>query len=231
MGNQSGAPLWIKLAGLCVIAVISFGLAAAALFAPQPAATFVRPPSSSTPAPTDTSNPVRVAAVGDSVTEGNSNDFSEGDIGDLSWVHWLGDGYTFAGGWADSGAPTSSMADSVTAYDADVLVIVAGTNDAGNGVPFEETTTNLDTIVDKSGIDEVVVTSIPPHDDLPGVSEEFNDELRQLAADRGWVFADAYPKIAAAGRYLDGFTADGVHPTVPASQKIAEAIREALATV
>lgn len=185
--------------------------------------------SSTAATPVATEEPITFAAVGDSITEGNSPAFTEGRLGDLSWAQYAaGDGLRFVGGWADGGAQTARMVGEATPVEADVLVMFAGTNDAGNAVPFEESAKNLTSIADTVGAGRVIVSAIPPQDFNPGVAPAFNDKLRVLAADRGWEFVDAPAGVREGDRFLPGMTADGTHPTAEAARIMGEAIRAAI---
>lgn len=169
------------------------------------------------------------AAVGDSITDADSPDFAAGDFGAASWVTYVvDDGFAFAGGWAEWGAPTAMMADSVEPIEADVLVVLAGTNDVAFGIPFDESAANLDRIVDAVGIEDVVV-SIPPTDAFPNGVKSYNVRLDDLAGDRGWRFVDASAGLRTAdGRFGEGMSSDGLHPSVDGARVLGEAIAAAL---
>ncbi|WP_127792547.1 SGNH/GDSL hydrolase family protein [Agromyces sp. LHK192] len=186
-------------------------------------------PDASDPAATG-GMPAAFAAVGDSITDANSPDLAAGDLGSESWATYVVEaGSEFAGGWAEWGAPTSLMAESVTEVDAEVLVMIAGTNDVAFGIPFAETAEHLDRIVDTVGIDEVVISSIPPIDLNPGGAAEFNDELEAFADDRGWRFVDASAGLRGGdGRFADGMSYDGLHPTERGARVLADAIIDEL---
>ena len=172
----------------------------------------------------------RFAAVGDSITDADSPDFAAGDLGAASWATYVvDDGFAFAGGWAEWGATTAMMADSVGPIDADVLVVLAGTNDIAFGIPFDESAANLDRIIDAVGIEDVVVVSIPPMAASPDVAEAYNERLDDLAGDRGWRFVDASAGLRTAdGRFRDGMSFDGLHPSVDGAQVLGEAIAAGL---
>jgi lysophospholipase L1-like esterase len=57
----------------------------------------------------------------------------------------------FAGGYAVPGATTAVMRDGAGPVDADVLVVMGGTNDVGTEVPWEMTRANLVQIVTAAG--------------------------------------------------------------------------------
>lgn len=171
---------------------------------------------------------IRFAAYGDSITEGDSPDFGAGRFGSLSWTSYLGDGITFAGGWSDGGVKTSAMLENAQPVSADVLVLIAGTNDYANNVPFSETAANFQGIAQKSQVGRVIVSAVPPHDEVPELSAAFNANLEELATAQGWEFIDAPAGVRAGNVYADGMTKDGVHPTAEAARILGEAIRAAI---
>ena len=175
-----------------------------------------------------TSKSVTFAAVGDSITEANSSDFLAGKIGSRSWVSHVGPEATFAGGWALSGARSSAMAENARDVEADVLVILAGTNDVFNDVPFEQSAGNLVRVAEKVGTEKVLISAIPPIDFEPELATRFNQELKQFAMSRGWVFVDPMTGIREDDRFAGGMTTDGVHPTEAAAQAIGTALGNAI---
>ena len=166
------------------------------------------------------------AAVGDSITDADSLDFAGGEFGPASWARYMREaGYEFAGGWAEWGATTALMAESVAPLDGETLVLLAGTNDVAFGVPFSETSANLDRIVETVGIADVVVASIPPMDAYPSGAVELNRRLEELADDRGWRFVDASAGLRTVdGRFRDGMSFDGLHPSEEGARVLGEAI-------
>lgn len=177
---------------------------------------------------------VTFAAVGDSLTEADSPDFAAGRIGEQSWIlHAEAAGLDFAGGWARWGAPTSLMAANVRPVDADVLVVLAGTNDVARGVPFAETAANIASIVAAAGPERVVVSAVPPVDGTagPGAPDayaDFNARLEDFVRDRGWEWTDAAAGLRDGGRFRPGMSYDGVHPTEAGAKVLGEALAEAI---
>nr|WP_240898368.1 SGNH/GDSL hydrolase family protein [Agromyces luteolus] len=171
------------------------------------------------------------AAVGDSITDADSRDFATGDLGPASWATYVvDDGFVFTGGWAEWGATTERMAQSVAPVEADALVVLAGTNDLAFGVPFEESAANLDRIVDAVGIGDVLVVSIPPMDAYPDGVTEYNERLDDLADDRGWRFVDASAGLRTLdGRFVEGMSSDGLHPSEEGARVLGTAIAAAIA--
>ncbi|WP_210480557.1 GDSL-type esterase/lipase family protein [Naasia sp. SYSU D00948] len=176
-----------------------------------------------------TAGEVRVAIVGDSITDVQSPDFSAGRIDPESWAsEVLDEGRVFAGGYAVWGATTEQMAAAVQPLDADVLIVLAGTNDMALGVPFAETAANLEAIAETVGAPRVVLSAIPPIDWTPGASDDFNAQLERLARDEGWEWVDPMGRIESGGEFREGMSDDGVHPSARASRLIGEAIESAV---
>lgn len=168
--------------------------------------------------------PVRSAAfVGDSITNCWSPDFNEGHAPGLSPASWvnvlLQHHYRFAGGWAQVGAHTRDMLNGVKPVHADVLVILAGTNDVYFGDPFSETAANLKAIVARAGVKTVVISAIPPMNGKPGLPGPFNAKLKVLAKAQGWHWVDGWVHLRDGRVYRKGISGDGIHP-FPAGEKV-----------
>jgi lysophospholipase L1-like esterase len=175
---------------------------------------------------------VLVAFVGDSLTTGLSPDFSGGDIDPTSWVHEvLDDRFRFGGGWAVWGATTDQMRQGVSRLDAEILVILAGTNDVALGIPFATTADNIADVARTVGAERVVVSAIPPLDSLPDAPAAFNARLERFAADQGWAWVPPVPALGEDGRFKEGLTQDGVHLTPEGAQVLGRAIREVVVDV
>lgn len=219
-GSRGGA-----LAIAATVCLLFWGCAPGTSPSGAPGATSAQPEAS-----VPTADATTFAAVGDSITDADSHDFAAGEIGPASWARYVREaGYGFAGGWAEWGATTARMAESVAAFEGETLVLLAGTNDVAFGVPFTETAANLDRIVETVGIEDVVVASIPPIDAFPGGAVEFNERLEELADDRGWRFVDASAGLFADdGTFREGMSSDGLHPSEQGARVLAEAIVEEL---
>ena len=186
------------------------------------------PSATPTPSAPDT-GALRIAAVGDSITDADSPDFSGGELGEESWVsHAVGDGVAFAGGWAQWGATTAQMAAGAQPVDADVLVVLAGTNDVTAGIPFGETATNIAEIAATVNAPRVLISAVPPIDPDPVLAVELNANLEALAVAREWEFVDAPAGARDGNRFAPGMSADGVHPTAQGARVIGAAVRAAL---
>lgn len=186
------------------------------------------PSASTPPAPP---SPVRLVAVGDSITVAGG-DIPGAFFTDLSWVRYaVGDPVVPYGGWAVSGATTAQMAAGFVppAGEPYVLVIFGGTNDVGLRLPFSESGPNLVSIADRAqDATRVFVTAIPPLTGMESTVIRYNADLAALAAQQGWTFVDPMAAVSTQGRWLDGMTHDGIHPTAHGAQLIGAGIRAAV---
>ena len=214
-GRKKRRAPW-KLILVGVLAVVAVSLSALALARTSGGGT------ASTAAPA-------VYAVGDSITEGNSPDFAHGNYGDGSWVSHLDPRINVVGGWARGGATTNDMARNVSAAPAaNTLIMLAGSNDVANQLPFPMTKANLERIATVVGADRVIVSAIPPRDLDPRSASEFNRELQALADANGWQFIDPTGNIRNGDVYAPGMTSDGIHPTPRAAELLGRNISAAV---
>lgn len=176
---------------------------------------------------------VAFAVVGDSITEANSPNFIGGRVGAGSWVsHAQSNAARFAGGWADGGAQTAVMAKNFEPVTgAEVLVILAGTNDVLNDVPFDETAQNIKDISEASKAEHVVVSSIPPLNEDPDAAAQFNERLQDLAGSEGWEWVDGSAGLREGDQYGEDMSEDGVHPTPAGAEILGDAIQDAVVEV
>ncbi|MEQ4518733.1 SGNH/GDSL hydrolase family protein [Pseudarthrobacter sp. B907] len=182
----------------------------------------------SKPSAAPTAQPVTFTAVGDSVTEGDSPDFNGGKTGALSWVSHMPAGTKFVGGWAKHGSTTDAMTAGVKAQPAEVLVMMAGTNDVLAGVPFGKSAANLIAIVKTVGAKRVLISAIPPLDSDPAAATAYNTKLQALSAQQGWAFVDSMAGVRKGDTYAPGMTTDGVHPTLPGVNAISAVLAKAV---
>lgn len=218
--------MWAYVLVAVTVAVV--GAVGVAVKHPAPAFT----PGAPIAEPVDTSA-IRLAAIGDSVTQGDSPDFSKGRVGSLSWVKYAtaGNGVRFAGGWAVHGATSGMMLQQATPLASDVLVVLLGTNDTGQDVPFSESASNIEAIAAKVGAPRVIISTIPPRNADPGIVPTYNQQLQQLAAAQHWEFVDAMAGVRSGDQYAAGMTVDGIHPTRQAAQIIGAALRKQILAV
>ncbi|MGY1635026.1 SGNH/GDSL hydrolase family protein [Geodermatophilus sp. SYSU D00742] len=170
-----------------------------------------------------------MVAVGDSLTAGGEPIRGPEVDGELSWIRAaVGPQLEFRGGWATGGATTADMRAAATPMDADVLVLMGGTNDLVLGRPWERTREDLLAVADVVGIGAVLLSAVPPHDDLPESATELNRQLQVLADEQGWQFVDPWADARQDGAYVPGASLDGVHPTQRVADEAGLLIRKAL---
>jgi lysophospholipase L1-like esterase len=197
--------------------------------APSTTASITSSSAASMGASTPNAAPVRLAVVGAGSVNGNSPDFLGKKLGDTSWVFYAaGNGVDFVGGWADPGASTQRMATNMRAVPADVLVIDIGVADAQKGIPFSDTTANIDRVVKTINAPRVILAGVPPVDASPDTATTVNNELQQLAKQRGWTYVDAAAGVREGTKYAAGMSDDGVNPNAGGAKIIGAAVRTAV---
>src|SRR4051794_34130007 len=214
--------------GACALVLLVAGCDAKAAELADPAPATYSSASSSAPAPP--SGPLTVVGVGASVTDADSADFPAGVFGPGSWVSTADrDGIDVTGGWAIKGATTAAMAAGAQPSDADVLVVMAGTNDVLQGIPWEQSAANIEAIVGAVGVDRVVLCTIVPLASNPAGETDFNAHLAALADEHGWRLVDSAAAVRAPdGQWLAGLSEDGIHPADAAAALLGTAIHDAL---
>lgn len=161
-------------------------------------------------------SPLRVAVVGDSRSAGRSLFLGNG-LDEESWMSYAdGDGIEFAGGWARSGATPEQMAEAVRpVQDADVLVVLAGTNAVLHGQTVQETASAYERIAEVVDADHVLVSAIPPYRAHAEDAIAYNRDLHELTARKGWTWVDPWASARDGTSWAAGFSDDGVHPAGP----------------
>jgi lysophospholipase L1-like esterase len=173
------------------------------------------------------------AVVGDSITAGGAVISDAHVAGKTSWVPAAAEAsrLTFVGGWAVPGATTGDARAAVVPYDAEVLVIMAGTNDVLRGRPWEESAADLAAIAASAGDRVIAVVAIAPSDVQPEARRVYNAQLAQLAVRQGWVLLDPWIDVEAGDRFAAGTTTDGTHLTDQAADVIGFRLGEQLAAL
>ncbi len=140
------------------------------------------------------------------------------------------------GGWAKYSSTSTVMAQNVTPLEADILVILSGSNDLIMDVPIEQQAANLDHITATIVTKRVVIVALPPMNPraVGAYVEIRNAQLQQLAADRGWEWFDPwgpYSQVYHSAEYGDlhmwatgACIWDGVHPTPDVNHAIGRAL-------
>jgi lysophospholipase L1-like esterase len=178
-------------------------------------------------APAAASGDLRVAVVGDSLSAGRSRFLGNG-LDDKSWMTYAqGDGIEFAGGWAKAGATVEEMAAAVSSVDADLLVLMGGTNDVRFGTPFAEAQASYESIIETVGADRVLIAAIPPYERAPEAAADYDADLAT------WAYGEGYPVIdpwvfarGDDGLFAPGTSADGIHPTYSGYVRLGRAFHD-----
>ncbi len=172
---------------------------------------------------------VTIAVVGDSITVGSDGTFAPGQVSEDSWVRYaVGDPIELAGGWARWGATTAEMAAAAAPVPADVLVIMAGTNDLAAGTPTAQVAVNLEQITAAVGAEQVLLCGVPPLDARPELVPTFNEFLQRTAQEHGWAWVDPAAAVRTGGSFAPGMSVDGVHPTPAGATQIGARVRTAI---
>jgi lysophospholipase L1-like esterase len=197
--------------------------------------------ASSSPAPTTAAPapPRTFVAVGDSITAG-ATDVSQPLVedrvqGDTSWLPAAeqASGVDLVAGWAVPGATTADMLAGVepTDWTADVVVVMAGTNDLARGVPWQESAAAIEGVVAAAGAPTAVLVAIAPNDPRPAARNGFNAALAELAGRNGWTYLDPWTEVDAGGAFTPGASPDGVHPAPAVAAEAGGRIGRSLAAL
>lgn len=182
-------------------------------------------------------NATTFVVAGDSITAAGSYAVSAGTLGDASWINFIdpagsGSRVGWRGGWAIGGAQTEDMARALRHQSTGALVILAGTNDLAHRVPHATIGRNIERLTRIVSADTVIICSIPPRDDAPDATTEYNQFLQVLATGHGWTFVDASAGLRTPeGRFKPGLSDDGVHPNVAGAAILGRAIGDTLTDI
>lgn len=177
-------------------------------------------------APPD-AGPVSVAVVGDSNSTGFFGTLEAGVAAKKAWVSLLPeDDFVWVGGWAHDGATSTQMAEqALPVAGAELVLIMAGTNNIAVGMPGEALASDLEHIVEVTGARSVGLVAIPPLNPLPQQALALNADLARLARDRGWMFFDPWTELRTSeGMWETEYLSDGVHTTAGGYQQMASAL-------
>ena len=170
--------------------------------------------------------PVRFSAVGDSLTAACELQLTAAQS--CSWTGWVDAerDLVFAGGWAVWGARSDQAAASAPPLRGDLVIAMLGTNDIAQSVPVETQFAALHDLT-AGGTGAVLLLAIPPVASFYGTGavETRNGELEAFAEDQGWAFLDPWVRTQD-GRWPDGASYDGVHPTDAVQQEVGEIVAD-----
>ncbi|MGY1821284.1 SGNH/GDSL hydrolase family protein [Geodermatophilus sp. SYSU D00079] len=189
------------------------------------------PGAAQSEADTGTGAGLRFAVVGDSITAGFAAVLGTTVNDRSSWIPFADEDERvgFAGGYAVPGATTAVMRDGVGPVDADVVVVMGGTNDLREDVPWEAVRDNLLQIVATTDVPTVLLSAVPPQDDHAAGVLELNARLEQLATEQGWQFVDPWSGMSAEGAWVAGGSDDGIHPVEQVVALVGERLAGAIA--
>ncbi|WP_411698338.1 SGNH/GDSL hydrolase family protein [Conyzicola sp.] len=176
--------------------------------------------------------PTTFAVIGDSISARASR--AGLDMSGGSWTTYASQGGAefVAEGWAQSGAKLLEMTTNAAPVTADVLVVLAGTNDLDGVLTIENRLGLVTEIVEKAGAERVILSAVPPLDRDPAASTAWNAALQKLAADNAWRFVDPWQTMRTPeGTYAPSYTPDGIHPSVQAAAIAGEALRVAIVAI
>ena len=172
-------------------------------------------------APAENASTVRFAVAGDSLTAWTNDSFPEptGDFADVTWLHWtISPTLELAGGYARQGARSTDVARQIDVVDADVLVVMVGSNDIGVAAP-PQVLAAISEIVERAGVDAVVLCAIPPQRGYTTEMLAHNEALAALALENDWTFVDPWVSVRDGnGEWIEALTFDGVHPTAEGAE-------------
>ena len=192
------------------------------------------PTSTPTSTPTPTPTVVSFAVVGDSLTSWDNLSFPNPipPYSPNTWLYWaMSPTAVLAGGWAGPGARAADMASRVIPVQADVLVVQALTNDAGN-TDLATAIASLESAIATTGVQKVLVCAIPPKVGQLPLVPQFNAALADMAARHGYEFIDPWASVRTPeGDWIAGASPDGIHPTDATAQTVANVIVPAMTTL
>jgi lysophospholipase L1-like esterase len=141
------------------------------------------------------------------------------------------DGVSVEDSTIDPDARVRDLAAEAGPSTADVLVVLAGSNDVAFATSNDDVELALQRLVDRTQVPRVLLASIPPGARQPQKTADFNDLLSRIAYRHDWSFVNASADLVARDcAYRPRMTLDGVRPSEAGAKAIAEAVRGALTT-
>ena len=178
---------WSTIAIVLISALVVIASPTAAQAEPRPAA-------------------VRVAIAGDS---------NSALILPDTWPHHvIGERVKYVGGWTLPGATSTMIAENVRPVRADVLIVMAGTNDFHTQIGVAQNIADLDRIAATIRAPRVIVLALPPIDYIAstGLVNERNAAFAEASVARGWEYIDPWASLRTPeGTWVPGASADGIH--------------------
>lgn len=140
-------------------------------------------------------------------------------------------GVRFVGGWAVAGTTVADIAAATPRVPADVVVVLAGTNDVLRDIPRDFT--SYEAAVSASGAFRAMILAIPPIRGREAQAADWNSWLATESAAAGMYFFDPWVPLRAADgmSWADGVSPDGIHQDWGQSETIGTAIGGELLTL
>ena len=179
--------------------------------------------------------PVTIAALGDSLTEGYGLPPEDGFVPQLqAWLDAKGAEVTVlnAGVSGDTTAGGLARVDWTLTDEVDAMIVALGGNDMLRGLPPEEARSNLDGILaaaDARGIPVLVAGMKAPGNFGPDYKAAFDAIYPDLAASHDALLIDNFvgpvqDALRTGAAQADLVQADGIHPTKAGVAMIVEAV-------
>jgi len=115
----------------------------------------------------------------------------------------------------------------VAAHRPKLVILLGGTNDILQHIPAAETISHLRALIRASQATgaKVAIGTIPPIDPKPFRSkvDPLNRDIAALAAATHSMLIDFHAAVAEGDQYRNGWTSDGIHPTLEAADAMAKA--------
>jgi hypothetical protein len=118
-----------------------------------------------------------------------------------------------------------------TDWTADVLVVMAGTNDLVRGLSWEQSAAHLEGVVAAVGAPIAVVVAIAPNEPRPAARNGYNAALADLAGRNGWTYLDPWGEVDAGGSFTPGASPDGTHLTPAVAADVGSRLGRSLAAL
>lgn len=196
-------------------------------YAPEPRRVFVEALAPTAPAPT---GPVSFAVSGDSISAWVTP-FAFNP--EQTWVTTTNSEATpLVGGFAENGALLARILEGTAPVEAEVLVVMAGTNDVYYDTPMDQRLATLGAIISTTAADNVLISAVAPIDIAADRGVAWNTVLRQYADDNGHAFFDPWWGMRDTRNYFyPGLSADGVHPLPAMATVVGERMQKHLTHV
>ena len=179
-------------------------------------------------------DPIFVACVGDSITEGSPEfDSRRGGNVESQWMHWARDArleFRNFGRWGERTDEIAERLDAAAA-GADALIVQGGINDIAQGRPVEHAAENLHAMVRRGkqlGLRVVLANVLPWNESAEPQIRRLNELIAEVARTEDVPLLDFWSALAdpdAPARMKAEYAhEDGDHPNVAGYRRLGEAV-------